>query len=37
VVERLGVGLDELEHLHAVLTRINGAALAAGAIEGERT
>ena len=37
VVERLGVGLDELEHLHSVLTRINGAALAAGAIEGERT
>ena len=23
VIERLGVGLDELEHLHAVLTRIN--------------
>jgi DNA-binding MarR family transcriptional regulator len=34
VVERLGVGLDELEHLHKVLTRINGAALAAGALEG---
>ena len=33
VVERLGVGLDELEHLHTVLTRINGAALAAGALE----
>jgi MarR family transcriptional regulator, organic hydroperoxide resistance regulator len=37
VVERLGVGLDELEHLHTVLTRINAAALAAGALEGERT
>jgi len=36
VVERLGVGLDELEHLHTVLTRINAAALAAGALEGER-
>ncbi len=36
VIERLGVGLDELEHLHAVLTRINGAALAAGALEGDR-
>jgi DNA-binding MarR family transcriptional regulator len=36
VIERLGVGLDELEHLHAVLTRINAAALAAGALEGER-
>lgn len=36
VIERLGVGLDELEHLHSVLTRINGAALAAGALEGER-
>jgi len=37
VIERLGVGLDELEHLHEVLTRINGAALAAGALEGERS
>ena len=37
VVDRLGVGLDELEHLHAVLTRINGAALAAGALEGDRS
>jgi DNA-binding MarR family transcriptional regulator len=37
VIERLGVGLDELEHLHTVLTRINGAALAAGALEGERS
>jgi DNA-binding MarR family transcriptional regulator len=36
VVERLGVGLDELEHLHSVLTRVNAAALAAGALEGER-
>lgn len=35
VVERLGVGLDELENLHSVLTRINSAALAAGTIEGE--
>jgi DNA-binding MarR family transcriptional regulator len=37
VIERLGVGLDELEHLHEVLTRINAAALAAGALEGERS
>jgi DNA-binding MarR family transcriptional regulator len=36
VIERLGVGLDELEHLHEVLTRTNRAALAAGALEGER-
>lgn len=36
VIERLGVGLDELEHLHSVLTRINRAALAVGALEGER-
>ena len=36
VVERLGVGLDELEHLHSVLIRINTAALAAGALDGER-
>jgi DNA-binding MarR family transcriptional regulator len=36
VIERLGVGLDELEHLHSVLTRVNAAALAAGALEGER-
>jgi len=33
VIERLGVDLDELEHLHAVLTRINAAALAAGALD----
>ncbi len=32
VVARLGVDLAELENLHAVLTRINGAAVAAGAI-----
>jgi len=32
VVARLGVGLDELQHLHQVLTRINSAALAAGAL-----
>lgn len=37
VIERLGVGLDELEHLHTVLTRINAAARAAGALEGERS
>jgi DNA-binding MarR family transcriptional regulator len=30
VVQRLGVDLSELEELHAVLTRINAAALAAG-------
>ncbi|MFD6197298.1 MarR family winged helix-turn-helix transcriptional regulator [Mycobacteriaceae bacterium NPDC060252] len=35
VVERLGVDLSELEHLHAVLTRINSAALAAGALDVE--
>ncbi|MGH3723263.1 MAG: MarR family winged helix-turn-helix transcriptional regulator [Mycobacterium sp.] len=35
VVERLGVGLAELEHLHGVLTRINTAALAAGALDAE--
>jgi DNA-binding MarR family transcriptional regulator len=35
VVERLGVDMDELEHLHAVLTRINCAALAAGALDTE--
>jgi MarR family transcriptional regulator, organic hydroperoxide resistance regulator len=35
VVARLGVGMDELEHLHEVLTRINGAALAAGALDEE--
>jgi DNA-binding MarR family transcriptional regulator len=35
VVDRLGVGLEELEHLHEVLTRINSAALAAGALDQE--
>jgi hypothetical protein len=35
VVERLGVGLDELEHLHEVLTAINAAALAAAALHAE--
>jgi DNA-binding MarR family transcriptional regulator len=35
VVERLGVDLDELEHLHDVLTGINAAALAAGVLEAE--
>ncbi|MCV7254226.1 MarR family transcriptional regulator [Mycolicibacterium fluoranthenivorans] len=33
VVARLGVDLAELEHLHKVLTRINAAALAAGALD----
>jgi DNA-binding MarR family transcriptional regulator len=33
VVARLGVDMDELQHLHRVLTRINAAALAAGALE----
>ena len=33
VVERLGVDLSELEHLHNVLTRINSAAVAAGALK----
>lgn len=32
VVARLGVELSELEHLHTVLTRINAAAVAAGAL-----
>src|ERR1700739_601276 len=35
VVERLGVELSELEHLHEVLTAINAAALAAGALDAE--
>jgi MarR family transcriptional regulator, organic hydroperoxide resistance regulator len=35
VVARLGVELAELEHLHEVLTGINAAALAAGALDGE--
>jgi DNA-binding MarR family transcriptional regulator len=33
VVARLGVEMDELQHLHQVLTRINLAALAAGALQ----
>src|SRR5262245_27356625 len=33
VVERLGVELAELEHLREVLTKINAAALAAGALD----
>jgi len=35
VIDRLGVELSELEHLHEVLTRINAAALAAGALDSE--
>ena len=35
VVERLGVDLAELEHLHEVLSGINAAALAAGALDAE--
>ncbi|AMT69865.1 MarR family winged helix-turn-helix transcriptional regulator [Mycobacteroides immunogenum] len=35
VVERLGVSLAELENLHGVLTRVNTAALAAGALDTE--
>ena len=35
VVERLGVDLAELEHLHQVLTGINAAGLAAGALDSE--
>lgn len=33
VVARLGVELSELENLHRVLTRINAAAVAAGALQ----
>jgi MarR family transcriptional regulator, organic hydroperoxide resistance regulator len=33
VVARLGVDLTELENLHQMLTRINSAALAAGALQ----
>ena len=33
VVARLGVDMSELQHLHEVLTRINSAALAAGALQ----
>lgn len=35
VVERLDVDLAELEHLREVLTKINAAALAAGALDAE--
>ncbi len=35
VVQRLGVDLSELEHLHEVLTKINAAAVAAGALDSE--
>src|SRR5258707_5756153 len=35
VVERLGVDLDALEQLHAVLVGINAAALAVGVLEAE--
>ena len=37
VVERLGVELAALEHLRAVLTTVNTAALAAGALDSELT
>ncbi len=33
VIARLGVDVTELQHLHEVLTRINSAALAAGALQ----
>jgi DNA-binding MarR family transcriptional regulator len=33
VIARLGVDLGELQHLHEVLSRINSAALAAGALQ----
>jgi DNA-binding MarR family transcriptional regulator len=33
VVDRLGVDLAELEHLREVLTKINAAAVAAGALD----
>ncbi len=36
VIESLGVDVSELEQLHAVLTRINTAAVAAGALSTER-
>lgn len=35
VVEKLGVGIAELEELHTVLTRVNAAALRAGALDHE--
>jgi MarR family transcriptional regulator, organic hydroperoxide resistance regulator len=34
VVARLGIDMSELEQLHRVLTRVNAAALAAGALTG---
>lgn len=33
VIARLGVDLSELQQLHTALTRVNGAALAAGALK----
>ena len=33
VIARLGVHMNELQHLHEVLSRINSAALAAGALQ----
>lgn len=33
VVDRLGVSMSEIEQLHRVLTRVNTAALAAGALD----
>ncbi|MDQ1182375.1 MarR family winged helix-turn-helix transcriptional regulator [Rhodococcus sp. SORGH_AS_0301] len=36
VIESLGVDVSELEQLHAVLTRINTAAIAVGALSTER-
>ncbi|CNH94969.1 MarR family transcriptional regulator [Mycobacterium tuberculosis] len=36
VVARLGVDMSELQHLHEVLSRINSAALAAGALQQEQ-
>ncbi|CAN5665566.1 MarR family transcriptional regulator [soil metagenome] len=35
VVDKLGVELSELENLHKVLTKINAAAVAAGALDSE--
>lgn len=35
VVDKLGVELSELEHLHEVLTRLNAAAIEAGALDPE--
>ncbi|OBK16883.1 MarR family winged helix-turn-helix transcriptional regulator [Mycobacterium asiaticum] len=36
VVERLGVDLAELEHLREVLTKVNTAAVAAGALDAQQ-